>query len=434
VTRDVLQAAGVDSNTVVAIGVCGFMHTPVGVDETGSVVAPVIVWNDPRGELQADALRRQAGDRFREVTGDTPRHNHTVAKLRFLQEHFPEASGRVSTWLLPKDYLRLRLTGKRGTDVSDALGTLLYDPTRDDWDPSLVELAGVRLETLPPVGDSTEVSGTLGSTAAEALSLRPGIPVATGSADGYATLLGCNGSESGRTCLYLGTSAWITHFVADPGCDPRKKIAPAPGGYHVWVGAISCAGGSLSWLRTLLGADRIDELITEAEESGEGARGLVFLPHLAGERGPTYNPNARGSWIGLTLDHRRGDLARAVLEGVAFQLRRVLTATDAGQAIVDACLVGGGAASGAWGQLISDVTGLTLEVPEVIEASALGAAICAGVSVGVLEDVRSASQLLIRMARKHSPDPLRAARYQRAYDAYVRIDDVLAFERAPLQA
>jgi xylulokinase len=425
----VLQATGVDPNTVAAIGVCGFMHTPVGVDATGSIVAPVIVWNDRRGELEAETLREQSAERFRDITGDIPRHNHTAAKLRFLREHFPEAVERVSTWLLPKDYLRFCLTAERGTDVSDALGTLLYDPVRNNWDRSLVELAGGRLETMPSIGESAQVAGSLTSSAAEAMSLRAGIPVAIGSADGYATLLGCNGCEAGRTCLYLGTSAWITRFVADADCDPRKRIVPTPNGYHEWIGAISCAGASLSWLGKLVGAARIDELIAEGEGAGVGARGLFFLPHLAGERGPTYDPDARGSWVGLTLDHGRGELARAVLEGVAFQLRRVVSSGDAGHAIIEACLVGGGAESSAWAQLISDATGMTLEIPEVIEASGLGAAICAAAAIGAVQDVHLAARRFFHTARRYSPDPVRARQYHRVYDTYIRVDDVLAAER-----
>jgi xylulokinase len=425
----VLQAADVDPSTVAAIGVCGFMHTPIGLDGEGKAVAPVIVWNDARGGHEADALEREAGERFREITGDTPRQNHTAAKIRFLKEHFPEAVERVSTWLLPKDYLRLRLTGERATDVSDALGTMLYDPIQGKWDRSLVELVGAKQESMPPIMDSTRAAGKLTLAAAAAMSLRPGIPVAMGCADGYATLLGSNGCEMGRTSLYLGTSAWITRFVVDPSCDPRRRIAPTPDGYHEWVGAISCAGASLDWLSGLVGSDRVEGLIAEAEGVGVGAEGLVFRPHLAGERGPAYDRDAKGAWVGLTLEHGRKELVRAVLEGVSFQLRRVLTASAQGRAIREACLVGGGAASPVWAQIISDVTGLTLEVPEVIEAAALGAAMCAGAAIGVFEDLRRTSERLVRRARLHSPDAGRAARYSRIFGTYVRVDETLTTER-----
>jgi xylulokinase len=181
-----------------------------------------------------------------------------------------------------------------------------------------------------------------------------------------------------------------------------------------------------------VGIGEIDKLIAEAEEVELGAGGLLFVPHLAGERGPAYDPEAKGAWVGLTLGHGRKELARSVLEGVSFQLRRVLSARPQGHAMREACLVGGGAESSFWAQVLSDVTGLTLEVPEVTEAGALGAAMCAGAAIGVAEAPHVASRRLVRGGRSHAPDPGRFARYGPIYDTFVRLDDTLASERIPV--
>lgn len=421
-TREALAGAGVDPSSVACIGVCGFMHTPIGVDAAGRVVAPVPLWYEGRSAPQAAQLRAEAGSDFMAITGDSPRANHTVAKLRWLADTYPFETAKVEQWLLPKDFLRLRLVGRRATDVSDALGTLLYDPAAGAWSARLVEACGVSPARLPSILPSTDIAGELTAQAAAVMGLTAGTPVAVGCADGYATLLGSDGCSPDRVCLYLGTSAWMTRFVAAGEADPRRQLVPAPGGYHQWIGATACAGASLSWLGQLLGETDESSLIAEASALHPGTGGLFFMPHLTGERGPVYDPDARGAFIGLALGHGRGHLVRAVLEGVAFQIRRVLSNWPHRAEIRRAVLVGGGAASPVWAQILADVTHLELEVPEVIEAGALGTALVATASVGLLEDPHVAAARLVRPVSTHAPDAARAAVYDELFASYCAAD------------
>jgi xylulokinase len=367
-------------------------------------------------------LKDESGDIFRNITGNLPRHHHTASKILWIHEQYPQAATQVDKWLLPKDYLRYKLTGQVATDFSDVIGTRLFDPVRGVWDPKLVKLVGSHLKCMPEILHSTETAGEITKEAEAETGLRQGIPVAVGCADGYATLLGADACSDTRVCLYLGTSAWITQFVSDPEVDPRTKIVPAPGGFHQWIGATACAGSSVTWLCRNLGITVEDELLREAEHSPPGANGLIFLPHLAGERGPQYEPHARGAYLGLTLNHTRSDLVRALLEGVSFQIRQVLYDSQAGRDIRVATAVGGGAGSAFWTQMLSDILGIELEVPEVIEAGSLGAAMIAGAAVGILEDPHKESARLFHLARKHVPDDEMASIYRGLYADYTKLD------------
>jgi xylulokinase len=426
VIGEAIQRSSIQADSIVGIGLCAFMHTPIGMDDSGQVVTPTLFWNDLRGEEQARCLVSKAKERFLEITGDLPRHNHTVAKILWLVDSFPDCVKSVRCWLLPKDYLRYRLTGQIATDVSDAIGTMFYDPVRADWDETLVRLSGTRLECLPEIKSSTDLSGVLTTEAAEALGLRSGIPVAIGSADGYATLLGANCCSQDRVCLYMGTSAWIIRFIPDPDVDPRKKMTPAPGGYHQWVGAVSCAGASLTWLGGLLGI--VDERVLEqeAEMVPPGARGLFFFPHLAGERGPIHSAAARGGFLGLTLAHSRKEVIRAVYEGVCFQIRHVLDANPFGKGAIQTILVGGGARSQFWAQMLSDVLNLELETPHILEAGALGGALIAGAAVGLLEDPHESAQRLFRKGAEFIPDSKKVDLYTKLFMEYIDHDSKFA--------
>ena len=220
---------------------------------------------------------------------------------------------------------------------------------------------------------------------ANATGLIEGTPV-VGCADGYATLIGANGCSSGQTCLYLGTSAWITRFIQDPDVDPRLKIVPSEGGYHQWLGAIATAGASLHWLAKIFGNEDIPILLEKVESIPPGASGVFFLPHLAGERGPIHNPNARGAFVGLRLDHNRPEICRAVLEGVAFQIAALLHASKLRDEINVLTVIGGGAISKLWVQIIADVLDKYIEVPVIVEAGLLGTAALTGSAIGLLNN------------------------------------------------
>ncbi|MGA2503073.1 MAG: FGGY family carbohydrate kinase [Anaerolineales bacterium] len=419
--QEAILKAAVPPTKIVGIGVCAFMHTPIGLDAHGAVVTPTIIWYDTRSTPQAEALRQEFGSQFREITGDEPRHNHTAAKIRWLVDNYPERVAQVRHWLLPKDYLRYRLTGLISTDVSDAMGTLLYDPVQQRWDEALVKAAGTEIVFLPDIYETLKQESHLSKAGADATGLVEGTPV-VGCADGYATLIGANGCSDGQTCLYLGTSAWITRFVFDINADPRHKIVPLEDGYHQWLGAIASAGATLSWIAKIFGAEDIATLLASAETIQPGAEGLLFLPHLAGERGPVHDPYAKGALVGLSLAHNRPEILRAVLEGVAFQITSVLQASELQDEIEILTIVGGGATSCLWVQIIADIINKNLEVPVIVEAGLLGTAALTGTAIGLLRNPQVNAAGMYRRAYVQEPDSDRARRYLEVFRKYEETD------------
>jgi xylulokinase len=329
-------------------------------------------------------------------------------------------------FLLAKDFVRFRLTGSLATDPTDAGGTLLYDRRAGDWSPEMLALVGVSPEQMPPILESTAVAGAVVDEAARATGLAPGTPVVVGGGDVYCTLIGANAlnlpedAASIRACLYLGTAGWLS--VARPEPARGRSLADR-------FGATATTGAALKWLLTLLGTarpgspfDSYASLLQEAERVPLGARGLLFLPHLMGERAPETDPDAKGVFFGLSLAHGRGDVARAVLEGCAFQLRRIAENLDL-SGVEAMVVVGGGAKSTLWVRVVADVLGVPLLVPRVLEAGALGAAILAGVGVGAYGDgVGEAAGRLVQIVERVEPDLSHRVSYERAYSLFLELE------------
>ena len=350
VLRQTLGAAGVDPRAIAGVGLTGLMHAPVLVDAAGEAVTPAMLWMDQRCAPQSARLERAApAGRFGTSL--------SAAKLRWLADEQPQALARAAHLLLPKDFLRLRLTGAVATDPSDAGGTGLYRRQDGAWDREAVDLCGVPRRLLPPVRPSWSLAGCVTPAAARATGLAPGTPVAVGGADTYCTRLGAGGLAPGEACLYVGTAAWVAVTAEPPrGEPPRGELRAGRRGRGAPLGARSCAvrGHRHHRSRPALGPrpDRppwaapggpgdapgsdpqgdpqgavsasYDALVEAAAGVPPGAEGLFFLPHLMGERGPRPDPLARGALVGLTLLHGRGHVVRAVLEGTAFQIRRLL--------------------------------------------------------------------------------------------------------------
>jgi xylulokinase len=397
---------------IAGIGLSGQMHGLVVLDGDERVLRPAILWNDQRTAVECAEIEERIGlDRLVELTGNRALPGFTAPKLLWLRRHEPDVYERIEHVLLPKDYVRLRLTGERATDVADASGTLLFDVAGRRWSDQMAAELELPLEMLPRVLESPEVSAD-----------NDGIPVAAGAGDQAAGALGVGVVGPGPLSVVLGTSgvvfAALPGFAADSQARVHAFCHAVPGCWHA-MGVMLSAAGSLRWFRdTFAPGEGYDVLVAEAERWGPGAEGLVFLPYLAGERTPHADPGARGAFVGLSLRHDRGALVRAVLEGVAYALRDSLELLRAlGVQPTVGRISGGGARSDLWVRIVASVLGIPQEQMAVEEGAAYGAALLAGVAGDLFTDVREAVAACVRVADAVDPDPewekIYAAGYER---------------------
>jgi xylulokinase len=424
VVRETLERSLIAPGQIAGVGLSGLMHAPVLLDGQGQPLAPAMLWMDQRCAAQCEAMSGEQLALGASKIAERFSPTHTAPKLRWLADTQPELLARGRELLLPKDFVRYRLTGAICTDVTDAAGTGLFDHERGEWDWDAVQLAHIPADLLPPVRPSWAPAGQVTMEAARATGLAPGTVVAVGGGDTSCTLTGVGAMVAGEVCIYLGTAAWIA-LVDGAKHDGRPSIRS--------FSATATTGAALRWVRDLLanaggGPDSYDTLTQQAGDAPPGAEGLFFLPHLMGERGPQADPLARGALIGLTLRHGRPQMVRAILEGTAFHLRRLLEAQASEHSTINpttgiAC--GGAARSPLWMQLLADITGIALRVPAVVEAGVLGAAILGGMATGVLARDAARSQLA-HIGPTYTPDPMLAPRYDALYARYCQLDDMLA--------
>jgi xylulokinase len=394
-----------------SIGLSGQMHGLVVLDDRDRVLRPAILWNDQRTEAECIEIEERVGlARLIQLTGNRALTGFTAPKLLWLRRHEPTTYAQVAHVLLPKDYVRLRLTGEHAIDVADASGTLLFDVARRRWSQEMLEALELDPAWLPRALESPEVSG---ETAA-------GIPVAAGAGDQAAAALGVGVDRPGPVSVVLGTSgvvfAALPAFAADPQARVHAFCHAVPGGWHA-MGVMLSAAGSLRWLRDVLGSrGGYDELTAAAEEWPAGTEGLTFLPYLSGERTPHADPHARAAFTGLTLRHDRGALVRAVLEGVAYGLRDSLELLrELGVDPRDGRVSGGGARSELWLRILASVLGLPIRRTTADEGSAYGAALLGGVAAGVFRDVHEAVATCVRLLDPVDPDPQWVEAYEHGY-------------------
>jgi len=394
-----------------AIGLSGQMHGLVVLDDRDRVLRPAILWNDQRTEAECVEIEERVGlARLIQLTGNRALTGFTAPKLLWLRRHEPTTYAQVAHVLLPKDYVRLRLTGEHAIDVADASGTLLFDVARRRWSQEMLEALQLDPAWLPRALESPEVSG---ETVA-------GIPVAAGAGDQAAAALGVGVDRPGPVSVVLGTSgvvfAALPAFAADPQARVHAFCHAVPGGWHA-MGVMLSAGGSLRWLRDVLGPrGGYDELTAAAEEWPAGTEGLSFLPYLSGERTPHADPHARAAYAGLTLRHHRGALVRAVLEGVAYGLRDSLELLrELGVDPRDGRVSGGGARSDLWLRILASVLRLPIRRTAADEGSAFGAALLGGVAAGVFRDVHEAVATCVRLLEPVDPDPQWVDAYEHGY-------------------
>jgi xylulokinase len=409
--------ARVRGDGVAGIGLSGQMHGLVALDEADRVLRPAILWNDQRtGEECVEIEARFGLRRLVRLTGNRALPGFTAPKLLWLRRHEPEIFGRVAHVLLPKDYVRLRLTGERATDVADASGTLLFDVAGRSWSEEVLQGLELPSEWLPEALESPVVSGASAD----------GVPVAAGAGDQAAGALGVGVDRPGPLSVVLGTSGVVFAALPGFGADPDGRVHAfchaVPGGWHA-MGVMLSAAGSLGWLRQAAApGEPADRLIAEAEPWPPGVEGLTFLPYLAGERTPHVDPDARAAFAGLSLRHDRGALVRAVLEGVAFGLRDCLELLGSlGLEPERARVSGGGARSELWLRIVASVLGVPLERTEVEEGAAFGAALLGGVAAGVFADVHEAVAATVRVRETVEPEPAWIEPYAHAYDRFRRL-------------
>ena len=430
VTQEIEKAA------VAAISFSGQMHGTVLMGKGGQVLGPALIWADQRSSQAVERMIREIGDReLLQRTGTLPAVGFQGPSLLWIQEQAPEIFRRVEKVLLPKDYLRYRMVGELGTDFSDAAGTGLFDVQGQSWAGDIIQALGLPSQIFPAAIPSTTVVGKLSKSAAVKMGLTAGIPVVAGCADQPAQALGSGLIDPGRASVTLGSGGqvFIPLQAASSGAaeafktDPRLHVFnhAVPDRNYV-LGAILSAGLSLRWLRDLLGLGNdpkaYQRLSREAAAVPPGAEGLIFLPYLAGERAPHRNPRARGAFIGLTAFHQRGHLARAVMEGVAFALRQVLELSrELGGQANQVIASGGGSQSRTWRKIQADIYGLPLRQTLLPEKSALGAALLAGLGVGVYPDFSEACRQVIGYGPEMAPDPQLAAFYESTYSHFLEL-------------
>jgi xylulokinase len=401
------------------------MHGLVLLDETGAVLRPAILWNDQRTGKQCDEIRRRIGqERFIQITGNDALTGFTAPKILWVQQHEPEVYAKAAHILLPKDYVRFRLTGDYAMDKAGGAGTVLMDIERRDWSDEVLNALEIPAEWLPPTYEGTENTGEVNEQAAAVTGLAPGTPVMGGGGDQAAGAVGVGAVEPGIVSVVMGTSGVVFAATPAPFVEPKGRLHAfchaVPDTWHL-MGVMLSAAGSLRWYRDTLAPDvDYDDLLTPAADVPVGAEGLFFLPYLTGERTPYPDPLARGAFVGLTVRHEQAHLTRALLEGVAFGLRdsfRLIKSAGLGE-IRQVRVSGGGAKSTLWQQILADVLDQTLVTVNTTEGAAYGAALLAGVGADAWPTVPAACKATVKIVDRTTPQPEHVTAYDALYPQY----------------
>jgi xylulokinase len=430
--RCTLDTADVSPERIAAIGLSGQMHGTVCLDEQGQALRPAVIWADQRSREQVWRVYRDLGKkRLGEWTANPLATGFMLATWLWLREHEPQVAQATTHLLLPKDYVRYRLAdaaspGERalGSEPSDACSTLLFDTARRRWSAPLLDALEIDADLLPPIHESAAIAGGLKAEIAAACGLRQGTPLVYGGSDQSMQALGHGVVEPGVVSCTIGTGGQIFAPTPQPVYDPSLRLHlfchVMPDRWHLMT-AILSAGLSLKWLRDNVFENRSYQALAEmAADVSPGAEGLFFLPHLAGERTPHMDPQAQGAFIGLTLRHHRGHMVRAVMEGVVLTLRQGFRLMlELGVPVQRVVASGGGINHPLWLQLQADILNRPIYRTQTEEAAAVGAALLAGVGVGVYPDARAACRRTVRwQGEVVYPNPDNVALYDAAYETY----------------
>jgi xylulokinase len=430
--KSVLEKAGVSGERIAAIGLTGQMHGLVLLDEAGNVLRPAILWNDQRTQSQCDEIHQIIGkEKFIQITGNVALTGFTAPKILWVKENEPDIFAKAKHVLLPKDYIRYKLTGEYAMDKADGAGTVLFDLKARDWSDDVLSALDIPRAWMPKTFEGTEFTGYVVEEAASFTGLTVGTPVVAGGSDQAAGAVGVGAVEAGVVALTVGTSGVVFATTPSALIEPDGRLHAfchaVPGMWH-FMGVMLSAAGSLQWYRDTLAPDMsFDDLLTEAESVPAGSEGLQFLPYLSGERTPHPDPLARGAFIGLTLRHSRAHLTRAVLEGVAFGLKDSFTLIqNAGLGVIIQVRASGGGTKGAlWRQILASVLEAELVTVNTTEGAAYGAALLAGVGAGAWADVGMACKVCVKITGSTSPNSSHQELYRKSYALYQELYSAL---------
>ena len=432
--RAAMAQAGLRGTEIAAVGFSGQMHGVVLLDKARAVLRPSLIWCDQRSQAQCDWITAQVGaERLIQLASNPALTGFSAPKILWVRDHEPQVFERAAHFLLPKDFVRFRLTGEFASDVADASGTLLFDVTNRRWSRELLEALDIDPKLLPRVYESPEITGKISRETAVLTGLAAGTPVVAGAGDQAASAVGNGIVSPGLASATLGTSGVLFTYTESPTLDPRGRIHTfchaVPGKWHV-IGVTQGAGLSLRWFRDNFGVaeswyahqtgvDPYELIIREAENVPPGSDGLLWLPYLMGERTPHLDPLARGMFFGLTAAHTRAHLVRSILEGVAFSLRDSLEIFKELHIPVEQIRAsGGGSRNFLWRQIQSDIYGKELVTLRTAEGSAFGAALLAGVGAKIYSSVEESARQAIQVKERMSPRADRVAIYNRYYEVY----------------
>ncbi len=432
---EVLAAGRFGAKDVAGIGLSGQMHGSVFLDSSGEVIRPALLWNDQRTAAECREIEQQAGGReaLIRLVANPALTGFTAPKILWVRKNEPKNWDKVRQVLLPKDYIRYKLTGTYATEVSDASGTLLLDVANRRWSRDLLSKLALDPVLLPHCYESPEVSGKISDLGARATGLPIGVPVVGGGGDQPAGAVGNGIVRQGVVSATMGTSGVVFAHADALGFDPLGRLQrgchAVPGAWHV-MGVVLSAGGSFQWFRNELGKAEVAAaklrgedpyfiLTDEAALAGPGAEGLFFLPYLTGERTPHFDPDAKGAWVGLTVRHGRAHMIRSVLEGATYAMRDSLELIrEMGVSIDQVRVSGGGARNALWKKIQADIYGCEVHTLNSSEGPAFGVALLAQVGTGGFKSVPEACDATIRSVDSTAVDPKAAAFYTRAYSVY----------------
>lgn len=418
-----IMAGGISAENVSGIGLTGQMHGLVMLDGNGNVLRPSILWNDQRTQAECDEIRDRIGrSELIATTGNDALTGFTAPKILWVKNHEREVFDRTEHVLLPKDYVRFRLTGEYAMDRAGGSGTILFDLAKRDWSDPVVDALGIPRHWLPMTYEGTQATGGLSKEAATLTRMRPGTPVYAGGGDQAANAVGVGAVTPGVIAMSIGTSGVVFASTDSPAVEPEGRLHAfchaVPDMWHL-MGVMLSAAGSFGWFRNSVAPSTpYAELDTGAARVPAGSNGLMFLPYLSGERTPHPDPLARGAFLGLTVRHGVPHMTRAVMEGVSFGLRDSAELIRAVAPLGEIRASGGGASSQLWLQILSDVIGLPVRVVGTPEAAAHGAALLAATGSGAFGSAREATNAAVQVGAPIEPGP-DAAVYADAYDMYV---------------
>ena len=421
-----LADAGLSADDIRAVSFSAGAHTPVLEDDQGRVLRPAILWSDQRSGAEASDLQIKNGERILQIALNRPSPTWTLPQFKWLVAHEPEVVKATHRVYVAKDWLRSRMTGTWETDRCEAVGTMMFDVNNDCWSQELCDMIDWPINTLPPLVTPTTVVGTVTANAADQCGLKMGTPVVCGTSDTSVETFGAGSTTPGDGTVKLATAGTISIVGKEPHIHPTLINYPlaVPGLWYTITGTNSCASAH-RWLRDTFfmsngasGSATFTEMDRIASTVPPGADGLIFHPYLQGERAPYWDPLLRADFVGMTFRHRPAHFVRALYEGIAFSLREVQEQFRAEDMHISrARIIGGGAKSSLWRQIVADVLGIEILLPRTTDAS-FGAALLAGVGIGIFSDEKIAAQTCTEVLETATPDPQRAAYYTELFALY----------------